>query len=89
MTQMAVPMPIAMSLVALDSLRDAARHVERRRAVFTQSQLLGHISMLTGGGKAALGLLIEVENGWLVRVDLGSAARLHLAAALLSHTGDD
>ena len=46
----------------------------RNREIFAQAQIPGTIAMCEGGGRAApLGLLIETQNGWLVRVSLDAA----------------
>ena len=52
------------------------------KEIFAQAQIPGTIAMLEGGGAKPLHVLIETENGWLVRVKM-SGAEAHALAQLL------
>ena len=54
----------------------------QKREIFHQAQIPGTIAMFEGGGAAPLNILIQTENGWLVRVKL-SGAEAHALADLL------
>lgn len=61
------------------SVHDSA---SRRKEIFRQAQIPGTIAMFEGGGAAPLNMLIETQNGWLVRVTL-SGPEAHAFADLL------
>lgn len=91
-----IPRPIADTRRTLElrnnnggKAQDSEEQVARKQALFDRSQLMGSVAMLDGGGAAPLGVLIETENGWLVRVDLDARAARQLAAAILTHAGDE
>jgi len=52
------------------------------KEIFAQAQIPGTIAMFEGGGAAPLHILIETQNGWLVRVTL-SGAEAHALSDLL------
>jgi hypothetical protein len=61
----------------------AEKIAQKRREVFNGAKIPGRISMLQGGGAAALEILIETENGWIVSVRL-SPAEAHRVAELIA-----
>jgi len=63
--------------------------LDKRQRLFAGAHINGKIAMLDGGGAAPLGVLIETENGWLVRLSLDAGQARRLAAALLTHAGDE
>lgn len=54
----------------------------RKKQIFSMAQIPGTIAMVEGGGAAPLNILIQTENGWLVRVVL-SGGEAHALADLL------
>ena len=66
------------------SERSAGESAALRKEIFAQAQIPGTISMCEGGGAAPLHILIETENGWLVRVTLSGAQAQGLAELLLA-----
>ncbi len=75
-----------MSLAEAHKLLGAS-HSVRAKEFFNAIQIKGQVAMLLGGGKADLGVLIQTEDGKLVRVDLDPTAVKRLALALLNHGG--
>jgi hypothetical protein len=55
-----------------------------KKEIFAQAQIPGTISMCEGGGDNPVGLLIETQNGWLVRVTLTRGEARALADLLNS-----
>ena len=73
-----------LDLIGGNKLRDREAHhsFNTRKEIFAQAQIPGTIAMLEGGGAKPLHVLIETENGWLVRVKM-SGAEAHALAQLL------
>lgn len=73
-----------LDMIGGHNLRDSEAHhsMNKRREIFTHAQIPGTVAMMEGGGALPLHMLIETENGWLVRVKL-SGPEAHALSDLL------
>lgn len=62
--------------------KTSAQIAADKKQIFEMAQIPGTIAMFEGGGIVPLRILIQTENGWLVRVTL-SGAEAHALADLL------
>lgn len=70
--------------------KSSAEIATDKKLIFEMAQIPGTIAMFEGGlGAGPLRILIQTENGWLVRLDLDAGAARKLAAAILTHAGDE